>query len=81
MDVKFDPTLREEHTLKVYEGKMLRKMSDSRRHKTRRPLHIEELHNMYSSPNIITIQDRQGMGGETGMHTGFQWENQKEKDH
>jgi hypothetical protein len=53
--VKFDPTLREEHILKVYEGKMLRKMFHSRRHKTRGTLHNEELHNMYSSPNIIRM--------------------------
>jgi hypothetical protein len=49
------PTLREEHRLRVFENRVLRRifgpkgdevMGDSRK------LHSEELHNLYSSPNI-----------------------------
>jgi hypothetical protein len=54
-----------------------------------RKLHNEELHNLYSSPNIIRmIMSRRmrwvghvaGMG-RRDMHTGFWWESQKESNH
>jgi hypothetical protein len=54
-----------------------------------RKLHNEELHNLYSSPNIIRmIKSRRmrwaglvaRMGGQ-GMHIGYWWESQKERDH
>jgi hypothetical protein len=49
-------TLREEHTLQVFENRMLRRKFGPRRDEVMgdwRKLHNEELHNLYSSPNII----------------------------
>jgi hypothetical protein len=48
-------------------------------------MHNEELHNLYSSPNIIRIIKSKCMGwtghvahmGKSGMHIGFWWESQK----
>jgi hypothetical protein len=51
-------TLREEHRLREFENRMLRKVFRPRRdEETRgwRKLHNEELHNLYSSPSIIRI--------------------------
>ena len=50
-------TLREEHRLKVFENKVLRKIFGAKRDKITgewRKLHNTELHALYSSPNIIT---------------------------
>jgi hypothetical protein len=55
-----------------------------------RKLHSEELHNLYSSPNIIRmIKSRRmraaghvaRMGEKRGMHVGYWWESQEERDH
>jgi hypothetical protein len=54
-----------------------------------RTLHNEELHNLYSSPNIIRIiksrlmrwAGRVARVGRKGMHIGYCWESQKERDH
>jgi hypothetical protein len=49
-------TLREEHRLRVFEKRVLRRIFGPKRDKmTRewRKLHNEELHNLYSSPDII----------------------------
>jgi hypothetical protein len=53
-----------------------------------RKLHNEELHNLYSSPSIIRmVKSRRMRGagivprtGGRGMHIGYWWENQKERD-
>jgi hypothetical protein len=48
-------TLREEHTLRVFENRMLRRKFVPKRNEVTggwRKLHSEELHNLYSSPNI-----------------------------
>jgi hypothetical protein len=51
-------TLREEHRLRVFENRVLRRMFGSKRDEVTggwRKLHNEELHNLYSSLNIIRI--------------------------
>jgi hypothetical protein len=51
-------TLREEHRLRVYENRVLRRIFGPKRdHVTGdwRKLHYEELHNLHSSPNIIRM--------------------------
>jgi hypothetical protein len=49
-------TLREEHRLRVFENRVLRRIFGPMRDKVTgkcRKLHNEELHNLYSSPDII----------------------------
>jgi hypothetical protein len=54
-----------------------------------RKLHNEELHNLYSSPNIIRVIKSRRMRwaghvaqiGRRGMHIGYWWGSQKEGDH
>jgi hypothetical protein len=52
-------TLREEHKLGVFENRMLRRIFGLVRGEVTggwRKLHNEELHNLYSSPNIIRMR-------------------------
>jgi hypothetical protein len=61
-------TLREEHRLRVFENRVLGRISGPRRDEVTgdwRKLHNEELHNLYSSPNTITMirSSRMGCGG------------------
>jgi hypothetical protein len=49
-------TLREEHRLRVFENRVLRRICGRKRDEVTgewRKLHNEELHNLYSSPDII----------------------------
>jgi hypothetical protein len=49
-------TLREEHRLRVFENRVLRRISGPKRDEVTeewRRLHNGELHNLYSSPDII----------------------------
>jgi hypothetical protein len=49
-------TLREEHRLRVFENRVLRRIFGPKRDEATgewRKLHSEELHNLYSSPDII----------------------------
>jgi hypothetical protein len=49
-------TLREEHRLRVFENRVLRRIIGPKRDEVTgewRKLHSEELHNLYSSPDII----------------------------
>jgi hypothetical protein len=51
-------TVREEHKLRMFEDRVLRRMFGRKRDgvmRGRRKLHNEELHNLYSSPSIIRI--------------------------
>jgi hypothetical protein len=85
-------TLREEHRLRVFENRVLRRIFGPRRDEEAgdwRKLHNEELHNMYSSPNIIRIIKSRKMRwaryvprrGRRGMRIGYRWESQKERVH
>jgi hypothetical protein len=50
--------LREEHRLRVFENRVLRRISGPKRHEVTggwRKLHNEELHNLYSSPSITRL--------------------------
>jgi hypothetical protein len=79
-------TLKEEHRLRVFENRVLRKIFGPKRDEVVgwRRLHNEELRKLYSSRSVTkTIKSRrmslEGYGGR-GMHTGFCWESQKERD-
>jgi len=50
--------LREEHELRVFENRMLRRIFGLKRDEVTREwrkLHTEELNNLYSSPNIVRV--------------------------
>jgi hypothetical protein len=54
--------LREEHRLRVFENRVLRRLFGPKRDEVMgewRKLHSEELHNLYSSPDIRQIKSRQ----------------------
>jgi hypothetical protein len=50
-------TLEEDHRLRVFENRVLRKIFGPKREEDRlwRKLHNDELHNLYSSPNIVRV--------------------------
>jgi hypothetical protein len=50
-------TLREEHRVRVYENRVLRRISEHKREEDEswRKLHNDELHSLYSSPNIVRV--------------------------
>jgi hypothetical protein len=56
--VTWSLVLREAHRLRVFENRVLRRISGPNRDEVTgdwRKLHNEELHNVYSSPNIIRM--------------------------
>jgi hypothetical protein len=76
----------------VFENRVLRRIFGPKRDEQTggwRNLHNEELHNLYSSPSIIRIIKSRRMKwvehvarmGRRGMHVGYWWEYQKERDH
>jgi hypothetical protein len=80
-------TLREERRLRVFENRVLRKIFEPRREEdgSWRKLHNDELHSLYSSPNIVkTIKSRrmrwaghvECRGGERCLQ-GLCWEAQR----
>jgi hypothetical protein len=84
--------LREEHRLRVFENRVLRRIFDPERDEVTgewRKLHNEDLHNLCSSPNIIRIIKSSRMRwaghvarmGENRKHIGYWLESQKERDH
>jgi hypothetical protein len=84
-------TLREEHRVRVFENRVLRRIFGPKRDKVTgdwRKLHNEELHNLYSSPDIIRmIKSRRmrwaGHVARMGMKKNACriLESQKERDH
>jgi hypothetical protein len=68
---------------------VLRRIFDPKRDEVTgdwRILHNGELHNLYSLPNIITMMKSRrmrcaGYVARMGMHIGYWWESQKERDH
>jgi hypothetical protein len=88
----FSATLREEHRLKVFENRVLRRIFGPKKDEIVggwRKLHNEELHNLYSLPDITIMIKSRSMRwtghvarmGRRGMNIGFLWESQKERDH
>jgi hypothetical protein len=70
----------------VFENRVLRRIFGLKRDEVTggwRKLHNEELHNLYSSPSIIRMikSRRMRWAGHVGMHVGYRWEIQKERDH
>jgi hypothetical protein len=65
MGVKLGLTLREEHRLRVFENRVLRRVFGPKRDEvTGDWMHNEELHNLYSSPSIIRNEVKKDeMGG------------------
>jgi hypothetical protein len=56
-------TLREEHRLRVFENSVLRKIFGPKREEdgSWRKLHNDELHSLYSSPNIVRVMKSRRM--------------------
>jgi hypothetical protein len=64
-------TLREEHRLRVFENWVLRRIFGPKRDEVTgewRKLHSEELHNLYSSPDIVSQVKANEVGGACGTH-------------
>jgi hypothetical protein len=55
--------LREEHRLRVFENRVLRRKFRCKRDGVTdwRQLHAEKLHNLYSSPNVIKMVKSRGL--------------------
>jgi hypothetical protein len=72
----------------VFENRVLKRIFEPKRGEVTggwRKLHNEELHNLYTLPNIIRMikSRRMRRAGHvarmSGMHVGYWWESQKEK--
>jgi hypothetical protein len=68
-------TLREEHGLGIFENRVLRRMFGPKREEdgSWRKLHNDELHSLYSSPNIVRVTKSRrmmGAGHVTRMEEG-----------
>jgi hypothetical protein len=85
-------TLREEHRLRVFQNRVLRRIFGPKRDEVTggwRKLHNEELHDLYSSSSIIRMIKSRRMKwvghvarmGRRGMHIGYWWEIYQERDH
>jgi hypothetical protein len=64
-------TLREQQRLRVFENRILRRIFGLERDEVTgewRKLHNEELHNLYSSPDIIRQVKANEVGGACGTH-------------
>jgi hypothetical protein len=85
-------TLREEHRLRVFKNRVLRRLFGPKRNEVTgewRKLHNEELRDLYSSPSIIRITQSRRMRwaghvarmGRRGMRIDYWWGSQRERDH
>jgi hypothetical protein len=85
-------TLREEHRLRVFENRVLRRIFGPKRDEMMgewRKLHNKELHDLYSSPSIIRIMKSRRMRWSSHVarmvrresHIDYWWESQRERDH
>jgi hypothetical protein len=85
-------TLREEHRLRVFENRVLRRIFGPKRYMVTgewRKLHNKELHNLYSSSSIIRIIKSRRLKwavhvarmGRRGTLIDYWWESQRERDH
>jgi hypothetical protein len=85
-------TLREEHRLRVFESRVLRKIFGRKIDEVTgewRKMHNEELRDLYFSPSIIIMIKPRMMRwagqvarmGRRGMLIGCWWESQRERDH
>jgi hypothetical protein len=83
-------TLREKYRLRVFKNRVLRRLFRSKKGEMVgdwRKFHNEELHNLYSSPNVIRMSNSRRIRwaghvermGEK-FHIGFWWKTQKERD-
>jgi hypothetical protein len=68
-------TLREEHRLSVFENKVLRIFEPKRDGDgSGRKLHNDELHSLYSSPNIVRVIKSKRIGGRDMWHAWWKGE-------
>jgi hypothetical protein len=85
-------TLREEHRLKAFENRVLRRIFGPKRDEIIgewRKLHNEELRDLYSLPSIIRIIKSRRMRlaghvarmGRRETRIDYWWESQRERDH
>jgi hypothetical protein len=85
-------TLKEEHRLRVFENRMLRKIFGPKRVEVTgewRKLHNEDLRDLHCSPSIIRIINSRRMRwaghvarmGRRGTRIGYWWESQRERVH
>jgi hypothetical protein len=64
--------LGEEYRPRVFENRVLRRIFGPKRLEdgSWRNLHNDELHNLYSSPNIVRVIKSRRMGGQDMWHVG-----------
>jgi hypothetical protein len=83
--------VREEHRLRVFENRVLRKIFGPKREKegSWRKLHNDELHSLYSTPNVVRVIKSRRMRwvghvarmGRRDVFTGFWLGGAKGRDH